>query len=62
MAEFAWQETKLGPASASPIVGGERVYTINSAPALSCADAASGEILWRVRLTGPFLPATISIA
>ncbi|HQU42005.1 MAG: hypothetical protein B7Z73_02630 [Planctomycetia bacterium 21-64-5] len=53
-AELAWQENKLGPASASPIVRGERVYTINSAPALSCADVASGEILWRVRLTGPF--------
>lgn len=52
--EVGWQENKLGPASASPIVQGDRVYTINSAPALSCADKASGEILWRVRLTGPF--------
>lgn len=52
--EVAWQDNKLGPASASPIAYGDRIFTINSAPALSCADTASGEILWRVRLTGPF--------
>jgi outer membrane protein assembly factor BamB len=49
----AWQESKLGPASASPIVAGECVYTINSAPALTCADCATGKTLWRARLTGP---------
>jgi outer membrane protein assembly factor BamB len=52
--EVAWQDNKLGPANASPVVVGDRVYTINSAPALSCADAATGEIVWRTRLTGPF--------
>lgn len=52
--EVIWKENKLGPANASPIVVGQRVYTINSASALSCADAAKGEILWRARLTGPF--------
>jgi outer membrane protein assembly factor BamB len=52
--EVAWQENKLGPANASPIAVGKRVYTINSAPALTCAEAASGKILWRARITGPF--------
>jgi outer membrane protein assembly factor BamB len=52
--EVAWQENKLAPANASPVVAGERIYTINGAPALSCADAATGEVLWRVRLTGAF--------
>ncbi|HET6882678.1 MAG TPA: PQQ-binding-like beta-propeller repeat protein [Pirellulales bacterium] len=52
--EVAWQDNKLGPANASPIVVGERAYTINSASALTCADAASGKIAWRARLTGPF--------
>jgi outer membrane protein assembly factor BamB len=52
--KVAWQDNKLGPASASPVALGDRVYTINSAPALTCADAATGEIAWRTRLTGPF--------
>lgn len=52
--EVAWQESKLAPANASPIVVDGRLYTINSAPALTCADAASGKDLWRVRLTGAF--------
>lgn len=51
---IVWQEGKLAPQSASPVVGGGRLYTINSAPALSCADAATGEVLWRLRLSGPF--------
>ncbi|HVX11291.1 MAG TPA: PQQ-binding-like beta-propeller repeat protein [Pirellulales bacterium] len=52
--KVAWQDNKLGPASASPVTFGDRVYTINSAPALTCADAATGHISWRTRLTGPF--------
>lgn len=52
--EVAWQESKLSPSNSSPIVVGQHVYTINSAPALSCADATSGQVLWRARLTGPF--------
>lgn len=52
--QVAWQENKLGPANSSPIIVGEHVYTINSAPALSCADAANGKVIWRARLSGPF--------
>jgi outer membrane protein assembly factor BamB len=52
--EVAWQDNKLAPGNASPIVARDRLYTINSASALTCANAASGEDLWRVRLTGPF--------
>lgn len=52
--EVVWQEGKLAPESASPVVADGRVYTINSAPALSCADTATGKIIWRLRLAGPF--------
>lgn len=52
--EVVWQEGKLAPESASPVVAQGRIYSINSAPALSCADAATGKILWRLRLSGPF--------
>jgi outer membrane protein assembly factor BamB len=30
------------------------LYVINGAPALTCADAASGKVLWRLRLAGKF--------
>ena len=51
--EVAWRENKLAPTNVSPIVLDGRIYTINSAPALTCADAATGEIVWRARLAGP---------
>lgn len=32
----------------------DRVYVINNAGVLSCADRSSGERLWRIRLEGKF--------
>ncbi|HVW39328.1 MAG TPA: PQQ-binding-like beta-propeller repeat protein, partial [Pirellulales bacterium] len=29
-------------------------YVINGAPALTCADAKTGKVLWRLRLSGKF--------
>jgi outer membrane protein assembly factor BamB len=49
-----WKAAKLQPASASPIVSAGRIYTINRAGVVVCADAASGEILSQVRLQGSF--------
>ncbi|MDA7920935.1 PQQ-binding-like beta-propeller repeat protein [Verrucomicrobiales bacterium] len=49
-----WNESAQRPGTASPIVIGENVYTINGAGVLSCADRQTGERLWRSRLTGPF--------
>ena len=31
----------------------DKVYVVNSANVLSCAEVASGKILWRLRLKGP---------
>jgi outer membrane protein assembly factor BamB len=49
-----WRSSKLRASTASPIFYDGRVYAVNSAGVLSCADAANGEILWQERLTGPF--------
>jgi outer membrane protein assembly factor BamB len=54
MPEVAWKALKLRPGTASPVYHQGRVYTLNSAGVLNCADAAKGEILWQERLKGPF--------
>jgi outer membrane protein assembly factor BamB len=51
--ELAWQNNKLAPGSASPIVHRERVYCLNRAGVLNCGDLATGEIQWQLRLKGP---------
>jgi outer membrane protein assembly factor BamB len=45
-----WQSNKLAPATSSPLVEAGRVYSINGAGVLACADAKSGQIAWQLRL------------
>lgn len=49
-----WNESAQRPGTASPIVIGEKVYIINNAGVLNCANRETGERLWRIRLKGPF--------
>ncbi|PQO42580.1 PQQ-binding-like beta-propeller repeat protein [Blastopirellula marina] len=52
--EIKWEVSKLNPSSMSPILHNQKVYIINGAGVLTCADAATGEIEWPLRLKGPF--------
>jgi len=52
--EIAWREGKLAPSTPSPIYVDGIVYAINRAGAVSAGDAATGNVLWGTRLTGPF--------
>lgn len=52
--EVAWDQSKLRLENVSPTVHRGRVYGIKSAGVLACADAATGKILWQLRLEGPF--------
>lgn len=52
--EQLWRSPQLRPDTASPLALGERVFVLNGAGILSCADAKSGERLWQLRLKGPF--------
>jgi outer membrane protein assembly factor BamB len=45
-----WQSNKLGPATASPLAFDGRVYNLNGAGVLACADATDGKILWQLRV------------
>lgn len=49
-----WNESTQRPGTASPLVIEDRVFVINNAGVLSCADRATGERLWRIRLDGKF--------
>jgi len=44
-----WDNNKLNPNACSPLVVGERIYTI-SRTVLASADLASGELKWQTRL------------
>ena len=52
--EQLWQQGNLRPGTASPVAAGDKVYVITGAGVLNCANAKSGERLWRIRLDGPF--------
>ena len=49
-----WRSSQLRPATSSPVVLNQRVFTLNDAGVLSCGDAADGKRLWQLRLKGKF--------
>jgi outer membrane protein assembly factor BamB len=48
-----WLQGKLRSSNASPLVSGDRLYVVKGPAILVCADAATGEQLWQLRLKGP---------
>lgn len=49
-----WRSGQLRPGTPSPVVVGQRVFTLSDAGILTCGDAADGKRLWQLRLKGPF--------
>src|SRR5262249_4107037 len=53
--EGLWENKKLGTQTGSPLYYDGRVYAINGAQVLACADAVTGEIQWTQRVgTKPY--------
>jgi outer membrane protein assembly factor BamB len=52
--EVLWRSAKLGPATPSPLAYEGRLYSVNNAGVLGCADIKTGEEKWKLRLSGPF--------
>ncbi len=48
-----WEERGLRCENVSPVVCDGRVYTVRDSGILVCGDAASGKVLWQLRLKGP---------
>lgn len=49
-----WNQSNQRPGTPSVLVAGEKLFLINNAGVLTCANRASGEVLWEMRLKGPF--------
>lgn len=55
-----WNATQLRPGTASPVVLGDRVFTLNDGGILTCGDTTEGKRLWQLRLKGPFSATPVS--
>jgi outer membrane protein assembly factor BamB len=53
-AKLVWRSPRLKTTTATPLVYQDRVYAVNAAGVLSCADATTGKTLWQERVKGPF--------
>jgi outer membrane protein assembly factor BamB len=49
-----WHSKQINPAMVSPFVLGDRIYSLNNAGVLSSAEIKTGDVKWKLRLTGPF--------
>ena len=49
--QFDWDAGQLRPGSATAVVDGDRIYTLNGG-VVSCGDANTGESLWKLRIEG----------
>ncbi|HET6407986.1 MAG TPA: PQQ-binding-like beta-propeller repeat protein, partial [Chthoniobacteraceae bacterium] len=49
-----WNSRQINPSTISPLVLGNRIFSINGAGIITAADTGTGEVKWKLRLTGPF--------
>ncbi len=49
-----WKQIKGAPTESTPLIVGDRVYTLTSGGIGSCINAATGEVVWQNRVGGDF--------
>jgi outer membrane protein assembly factor BamB len=49
-----WNQTNQRPGTPSVLVGPEKLFLINNAGVLTCANRRDGTVAWEIRLKGPF--------
>jgi outer membrane protein assembly factor BamB len=59
-ATTVWQSNLLRPSTASPLVLGSRIFTLNDAGVLTCGDCLTGKRVWQLRLKGPITATPVS--
>ena len=52
--EQVWNSKQINPATISPVVLGGRIFSINGAGVITTADTKTGDVGWKLRLTGSF--------
>ncbi len=58
--EVLWRSNKLKAATASPLLYQDKLYAVNSAGVVTCADPRDGSVLWQERVKGPFSASPIA--
>jgi outer membrane protein assembly factor BamB len=56
-----WKASQLAIGTASPLALSNRLFIVNRASVLTCADAADGNRLWQLRLQGPFSATPVAV-
>jgi outer membrane protein assembly factor BamB len=49
-----WNARQINPSTISPLLLKDRIFSVNNAGILTMAEAATGNVKWKLRLTGPF--------
>ncbi len=49
-----WRSRQINPSTISPLILGDRLFSINGAGVIATADTKTGDAKWKLRLTGPF--------
>lgn len=49
-----WKQIKGGPTESTPLIVGDRIYTLTSGGIGTCINAANGEVVWQNRVGGDF--------
>jgi outer membrane protein assembly factor BamB len=57
-----WTSRGGASALATPVLYDKRLYAVSAAGVATCTDAATGELLWRSRLTGEYRSSPIAVA
>jgi outer membrane protein assembly factor BamB len=52
--ELLWQSSRLRPSTPSPVVVGNKIFTVNQAGVVTCGSLQDGDRVWQLRLKGPF--------
>lgn len=56
-----WRSPLLRPSTASPVILGEKVFTLNDAGVLTCGETSAGKRLWQLRMKGPFSATPVGV-
>jgi outer membrane protein assembly factor BamB len=49
-----WNARQINPSTISPLLLKSRLFSVNNAGILTMAEASTGDVKWKLRLTGPF--------
>ncbi len=49
-----WRSRQINPSTISPLILGDRLFSINGAGVIATADTKTGDAKWKLRLAGPF--------